>query len=313
MGEIRGVATAETLAVQMEGDSRRLPRLAGGHPNLWPQPVQSFIRLWICLAPLHPPPTPSQSLLHPRENFLKNVHNQRSRLGCRVASFSRWKLALASSHPQSKIASSCLYSKWTIPFLFLQSVDKSMSIDKEPALTTAKEKILSKIANSRKCYDWRMPLKTGGGPTVTENSWSSAECREDNFKFPTKRSNSLSTTTLDLLQLSLHLFAIIHNCQGHLQDLKVSKGSKQPSGAIRPSRGTILWLLCAIFFLVLKLTSTYKGGTTNLNSWYWGMECNRVKFPNSGIAIALEFREGQFNIRPGVETFTAISRMFYLL
>ena len=36
MGEIRGtVATAETLAVQMEGDSRRLPRLAGGrHPNL---------------------------------------------------------------------------------------------------------------------------------------------------------------------------------------------------------------------------------------------------------------------------------------
>ena len=140
-----------------------------------------------------------------------------------------------------------------------------------------------------------------------------AECREDNFKFPTKRSNSLSTTTLDLLQLSLHLFAIIHNCQGHLQDLKVSKGSKQPSGAIRPSRGTILWLLCAIFFLVLKLTSTYKGGTTNLNSWYWGMECNRVKFPNSGIAIALEFREGQFNIRPGVETFTAISRMFYSL
>ena len=313
MGEIRGVATAETLAVQMEGDSRRLPRLAGGHPNLWPQPVQSsiFLTLWICLAP---PPSPSQSLLHPRENFLKNVHNQRSRLGCRVASFSRWKLALASSHPQSKIASSCLYSKWTIPFLFLQSVDKSMSIDKEPALTTAKEKILSKIANSWKFYDWRMPLKTGGGPTVTENSWSYGRVPRRQLQISDKKvKHSPSTTTLDLLQLSLHLFAIIHNCQGHLQDLKVSKGSKQPSGAIRPSRGTILWLLCAIFFLVLKLTSTYKGRTTNLNSWYWGMECNRVKFPNSGIAIALEFREGQFNIRPGVETFTAISRMFYLL
>ena len=30
MGEIRGVATAETLAVQMEGDSQRLAARAGG-------------------------------------------------------------------------------------------------------------------------------------------------------------------------------------------------------------------------------------------------------------------------------------------
>ena len=54
-------------------------------------------------------------------------------------------------------------------------------------------------------------------------------------------------------------------------------------------------------------------GTTNLDSWYGGTECNRVKFLNGGIAIALEFLEGQFNIHPGVETFNAISRMLYFL
>ena len=53
------------------------------------------------------------------------------------------------------------------------------------------------------------------------------------------------------------------------------------------------------------------GGRTNVNSWYSrGMECNRVKFPKSGIATALGFREGQFNSHPGEDTFTAIFRKF---
>ena len=83
--------------VQMEGDSRRLPRCAGGQLNLWPQLAQ--LEQWIELRALSvsvsaltacalPPP--------PRENFLKNVHIQRGRLGCRVASFSRWRLFLAN-------------------------------------------------------------------------------------------------------------------------------------------------------------------------------------------------------------------------
>ena len=83
--------------VQMEGDSRRLPRCAGGQLNLWPGLAQ--LEQWIELRALSvsvsaltacalPPPS--------RENFLKNVHIQRGRLGCRVASFSRWRLFLAN-------------------------------------------------------------------------------------------------------------------------------------------------------------------------------------------------------------------------
>ena len=95
--DTRSLSTAETQVVQMEGDSRRLPRCAGGQLNLWPQLAQ--LEQWIELRALSvsvsaltacalPPP--------PRENFLKNVHIQRGRLGCRVASFSRWRLFLAN-------------------------------------------------------------------------------------------------------------------------------------------------------------------------------------------------------------------------
>ena len=52
--------------------------------ELW-APSVSVSALTACALP--PPP---------RENFLKNVHIQRGRLGCRVASFSRWRLFLAN-------------------------------------------------------------------------------------------------------------------------------------------------------------------------------------------------------------------------
>ena len=142
-----------------------------------------------------------------------------------------------------------------------------------------------------------------------------AECREENFKFPTKKvKHSLSLSTCRFAATQFTPFCNhpqLGRSSARFEGLRRVKAAFWRYPTIL--RNDLMIALCNFlccpevdFHLCIK-------GTTNLDSWYGGPECNRVKFLNGGIAIALEFLEGQFNIHPGVETFTAISKMFYFL